>query len=231
MDETLLSSMTAVMQALAREKPKGFQAEPEISRLCCSEGHELRLFSPAVDGFYCYDCGDDLEEGGQCFRCFGCGGLTYCRACIGAAPPQISPRFGTTANTMADFLNMSPEQADITSSYLNAHDELLAFQLAQEFELEGQELQSALSPSRICPVTHSDLDVLDADDMMGGAAAGESLQFVKRCFICGVHTRNPISLQDSDCMHVACSLTCLHRLHSQWLDIKHELNQLDAALL
>ena len=49
------------------------------------------------------------------------------------------------------------------------------------------------------------------------------------CFVCGVNTLNPLRLKDKECLHAACSLHCLQRLHSQWIDIKCDLLKLDAS--
>ena len=70
----------------------------------------------------------------------------------------------------------------------------------------------------------------DAEEISVSAATAHSLDLAKRCFICGVHTINPLRLRDPECMHIACSLEHLHRLHPVWLDIKSELLQLDASL-
>ena len=51
-----------------------------------------------------------------------------------------------------------------------------------------------------------------------------------RCFVCGISTLNPLRLNDKECLHGACSLDCLQRLHSQWIDIKCDLLALDASL-
>merc|ERR1719487_1969643 len=79
--------MTATLKALDKEKPTA--AGPEANaKPVCSEGHELRNFILQTDGFCCEECGNDLEEGGQCLRCDECGGSTFCYGCMGATPPQ-----------------------------------------------------------------------------------------------------------------------------------------------
>lgn len=49
-----------------------------------------------------------------------------------------------------------------------------------------------------------------------------------RCYTCGKWSRSAHRLQDTDCPHVACSLSCLNALHNHWWDrIKPALLELD----
>jgi hypothetical protein len=91
-------------------------------------------------------------------------------------------------------------------------------QRAREDDLD---LALALSLSEV-----DELDVVLALSSQGNAT---NLKVI-RCFVCGVKTKSPLSLDDPECLHHACSLACLHRLHTQWLDIKQELRDMDAAL-
>lgn len=54
----------------------------------------------------------------------------------------------------------------------------------------------------------------------------------KRCFVCGLPTDSPQYLDAQwECPHIACaSLECLQTLHSRWLDIRHELLQMEEEL-
>jgi len=49
--------------------------------LKCFDGHELTEICPSVDGWCCYECGDDIEVNCRAVQCDHCNGLTWCYRC------------------------------------------------------------------------------------------------------------------------------------------------------
>ena len=50
-----------------------------------------------------------------------------------------------------------------------------------------------------------------------------------QCFVCRNYTLSPLRLKDRECLHAACSLACMQRLHCQWVDIRSDLRTLDRS--
>merc|ERR550525_244377 len=57
-------------------------------------------------------------------------------------------------------------------------------------------------------------------------ATMESEEARPHCFTCGTRTDYPMRA-GGDCPHAACSLRCLEKLHSTWLDMRAELCEMD----
>ena len=54
---------------------------------------------------------------------------------------------------------------------------------------------------------------------------------MKRCYVCGTWTRNPIrSPTHKDCPHSACCLKCLFPMERAYVALKHEMQEMDKSL-
>lgn len=277
-----MTSMTAVLSALTKEKHHAQDMDVKVPDLFCSEGHVLCSFIPPVDGWCCEECGGGLEEGLECLRCHECDGLTFCYPCVGSAelqqfwPKVVSKAHnqgGSTEHGCSAQANYASKQEpkplgtaaqpdSVTcksrSHHVDDFDLVVALSLSEAFvgDAGGQAQPSSISSSHeSCYVDDLKLatalsrleesacgfndscsvlwfassveDCRDADELIVSAAAAHSLEHTKRCYVCGRHTLNPLKLDDPECMHVACTLECLHKLHSQWLDLTYELCELD----
>merc|ERR1719323_1446177 len=61
------------------------------------------------------------------------------------------------------------------------------------------------------------------------SVTAESEEARPRCFECGTRTDYPMRA-GGDCPHVACSVRCLEKVHSTWLDMKAEFHEMDRSL-
>ena len=68
---------------------------------------------------------------------------------------------------------------------------------------------------------------LEVEEVVIATVVARSLALTKRCYICGTHTVSPLKVADPECMHIACSLSCLFQLHDQWVIIKSELADME----
>ena len=81
-------------------------------------------------------------------------------------------------------------------------------------------------------MNHSELGVLNLNRIFSRAThESREIAGMKRCYICGAWTRNPIrSSTHRDCPHSACRLNCLLKMEMDHVDRIFEMGEMDESL-